>query len=80
MEKTKNNKIKLPCEETIYLHFPCECAGGEEYCGSIIVSDFGDKDIEMLVCKRGRILPIHGVFLKEESIKKLIKYLEKVIK
>ena len=50
----------------------CDCV--DKDCPSLCVIDFDDKDCEISVGKKD------GVYLKEKSIKKLIKYLEEIIK
>lgn len=61
------------------LILPCDCVGGEKYCGRMEVWKDkwkGEYDIEFNLYERKKKTVVAGVWLKPASVKKLIKFLE----
>jgi hypothetical protein len=63
------------------LILPCNCAGGKKYCGAITLLKYEgeDKDCEIGI-KNISTKKINWVYLNKKSIKKIIKFLNYVIK
>jgi hypothetical protein len=70
MKPTKK-KLKKP------IKIPCDCLGNEKYCGYLQIVDYEDGDCEIQVWNyKGKA---NTIYLSTKSIKKVIKYLSKLI-
>jgi len=55
------------------LKLNCDCLGKGDLCGYLKVFDYKDKDCEIYISNKD------GIYLGETKIRKLIKYLEKIL-